>query len=40
MLEYLTVSIVRDMMVIVGLGLTGSVASQLKYKIRKGGRRK
>ncbi len=38
MLEYLTMNIVRDMIVIVGLGLTGSIASQVKYKIRKGGR--
>jgi hypothetical protein len=38
MLEYLAMNIVRDMIVIVGLGLTGSIASQVKYKIRKGGR--
>lgn len=38
MLEYLTMNVVRDMIVIVGLGLTGSVVSQVKYKIRKGGR--
>lgn len=38
MLEYLAMNVVRDMIVIVGLGLTGSIASQVKYKIRKGGR--
>lgn len=38
MLEYLAVKVIRDMMVIVGFGLAGSVASQVKYKIRKGGK--
>lgn len=38
MFEYLTANVIRDLMVIIGLGLTGSVASQIRYKIRRGGK--
>lgn len=38
MFEYLASSIARDMLIIIGLGITTNVGRQIKYKIQKRGR--
>lgn len=38
MFEYLASSIAKDMLIIIGLGISTNVAKQIKYKIQKRGR--
>lgn len=38
MLAHLTATVVKDLMIVVGLGLAGNIASQIKYHVQKGGK--
>lgn len=38
MFEYLAMNIVRDVAVMIGLGLTGTIFTQAKIKIKKRGK--
>ena len=38
MFEYLAMNVVRDVAVMIGLGLAGTVFTQAKIKIKKGGK--